>query len=129
LLVILNFFLLYNIIIAYFQLATNSLNGYPSNRTIVFRGFLKEGEIDDQEKSLSEFMSKNPLKFTTDVRSEKVKELHLDNRAQLCWYFHDTKEQFRFSFFFFLVFLFLFEKKKKNLFNSKFLKEFQERFG
>ncbi|AFY68783.1 pyridoxamine 5'-phosphate oxidase-related FMN-binding protein [Thalassoporum mexicanum PCC 7367] len=64
----------------YFQIATVDKQGYPTNRTVVFRGFR---EKDDQ------------IKFITDRRSEKV--LHLDRqpRAEICWYFAKTREQFR----------------------------------
>eukprot|EP01126_Amoeba_proteus_P036829 TRINITY_DN3765_c0_g2_i6.p1 TRINITY_DN3765_c0_g2~~TRINITY_DN3765_c0_g2_i6.p1 ORF type:complete len:164 (-),score=16.35 TRINITY_DN3765_c0_g2_i6:424-915(-) len=47
---------------------------------MVFRGFVKEG-----------------LKFSTDLRSTKVQELNLHPYVELCWYFTNTREQFRVS--------------------------------
>ncbi|MBD2104732.1 Npun_F5749 family FMN-dependent PPOX-type flavoprotein [Leptolyngbya sp. FACHB-261] len=64
----------------YFQLATVSADGRPANRTVVFRDFL-EGT--------------NRLKIVTDVRSEKVVQLSLQPWAEACWYFPNTREQFR----------------------------------
>jgi pyridoxamine 5'-phosphate oxidase len=65
----------------YAQLATVQPNGRPANRTIVFRGFL-----DDQT---------NQLKFVTDSRSEKVDQIRSQPWGELCWYFPNTREQFR----------------------------------
>ncbi|NEP13598.1 MAG: pyridoxamine 5'-phosphate oxidase [Symploca sp. SIO2C1] len=64
----------------YFQLATVAANGYPANRTVVFRGFL-----DDT----------NQLKFITDSRSQKVEQIQHQSWGEACWYFPDTREQFR----------------------------------
>ena len=49
-------------------------------RTVVFRGF--GGDNDDPR-----------LRVSTDCRSEKVAELGDNDRAELCWYFSDTREQ------------------------------------
>jgi pyridoxamine 5'-phosphate oxidase len=61
----------------YAQLATVRPDGFPANRTLVVRGFLPGG---------------NQLRFVTDGRSEKVGQ---GDRAELCWYFPKTREQFR----------------------------------
>ncbi len=64
----------------YPQLATVDSQGRPHNRTIVFRGF--SGDT-------------NTLEFITDQRSEKVAQIHQQPWAELCWYFPQTREQFR----------------------------------
>lgn len=66
----------------YLQLATVTPSGFPTNRTVVFRGFLSET---------------NCLTFVTDSRSEKVHHLKANPATELCWYFPDTREQFRLS--------------------------------
>ncbi len=66
----------------YFQLATINLQGQPSNRTVVFRGFL-----DDS----------NQLQIITDSRSEKINHIHHNSASEICWYFPKTREQFRIS--------------------------------
>jgi PPOX class probable FMN-dependent enzyme len=62
------------------QLATVREDGRPAVRTLVFRGFL-----DDTHR----------LTFATDSRSLKTAELEQSPWAELCWYFHETREQFR----------------------------------
>ncbi|HEY9617770.1 MAG TPA: Npun_F5749 family FMN-dependent PPOX-type flavoprotein [Microcoleaceae cyanobacterium] len=64
----------------YLQLATVRSDGYPANRTVVFRGFLEET---------------NQLQFVTDARSEKVEQIGQTPVAEACWYFPNTREQFR----------------------------------
>lgn len=64
----------------YLQLATVQPNGYPANRTVVFRGFLGET---------------NQLQFVTDARSEKSGQIQHHAQAEACWYFTETREQFR----------------------------------
>lgn len=64
----------------YFQLATVRNDGLPANRTVVFRGFLK-----DTDK----------LKIITDSRSEKITEIHNQSWGEICWYFTTSREQFR----------------------------------
>jgi PPOX class probable FMN-dependent enzyme len=64
----------------YLQLATVRANGLPANRTIVFRGFLADT---------------NQLKFITDSRSEKAEQIQQQPWAEVCWYFPNTREQFR----------------------------------
>ena len=65
----------------YFQLATVTPDGYPSNRTVVFRGFL-----DDEHSS---------IKIITALRSAKIKDIEHQAIGEICWYFTKTREQFR----------------------------------
>ncbi|WP_319419145.1 Npun_F5749 family FMN-dependent PPOX-type flavoprotein [Pleurocapsa sp. FMAR1] len=65
----------------YFQLATVTSEGYPANRTVVFRGFL-----DDQD---------NALKIIVDSRSAKIQDIEHQAIGEICWYFTKTREQFR----------------------------------
>jgi pyridoxamine 5'-phosphate oxidase len=37
----------------------------------------------------------NRLKFVTDIRSQKVEEINLYPWGEICWYFPETREQFR----------------------------------
>ena len=67
----------------YFQLATVTPEGYPTNRTVVFRGFL-----DDEQSS---------LKIITDLRSAKIPDIESQEIGEICWYFTKTREQFRIS--------------------------------
>lgn len=62
----------------YLQLATINIDGKPSNRTVVFRGFMGEA-----------------LQMVTDGRSEKVKQIQVHPWGEICWYFTVTREQFR----------------------------------
>lgn len=62
----------------YLQLATINIHGKPSNRTVVFRGFVGEA-----------------LQMVTDGRSEKVQQVQATPWAEACWYFTITREQFR----------------------------------
>ncbi|MBV5260828.1 pyridoxamine 5'-phosphate oxidase [Synechococcus moorigangaii CMS01] len=64
----------------FFQLATVTPEGKPSNRTVVFRGF-RDGS--------------NDLKIITDQRSEKMCHLAACPDAEIAWYFTKTREQFR----------------------------------
>ncbi|MFN7515596.1 MAG: Npun_F5749 family FMN-dependent PPOX-type flavoprotein [Dolichospermum sp.] len=64
----------------YLQLATIKENGFPANRTVVFRGFLEDT---------------NELKFITDIRSAKAEQISKQPVAEVCWYFPKTREQFR----------------------------------
>ena len=65
----------------YFQLATVTPEGYPSNRTLVFRGF-----VEDERSS---------LKMITDLRSGKIQDIEQQEIGEICWYFTKTREQFR----------------------------------
>jgi PPOX class probable FMN-dependent enzyme len=64
----------------YFQLATVTPEGTPANRTVVFRGF-----VDDT----------NQLKVVVDTRSNKIEQIHQQPQGEICWYFTQTREQFR----------------------------------
>ncbi|MDX2240127.1 MAG: pyridoxamine 5'-phosphate oxidase family protein [Leptolyngbyaceae cyanobacterium bins.302] len=66
----------------YLQLATVRPDGHPANRTVVFRGFL-----DDT----------NQIKIVTDARSEKATQIEHNAWGEACWYFPNTREQFRLS--------------------------------
>lgn len=67
-----------------FQFATCDDQGYPHNRTLVFRGFL----FDDK--------SNNILTFTTDKRMSKYQELINNDKFEAVFYFAKLKKQFRF---------------------------------
>jgi pyridoxamine 5'-phosphate oxidase len=64
----------------YLQLATVRADGRPANRTVVFRGFLGDS---------------NQLQFITDARSEKIGQIEHQFWGEVCWYFPNTREQFR----------------------------------
>ena len=64
----------------YFQLATVSQKGSPSNRTVVFRGFVERSDS---------------IKAITDKRSRKFREIEGNPLCEICWYFSVTREQFR----------------------------------
>lgn len=66
----------------YLQLATITQENRPANRTVVFRGF---------------YGDKNCLKFAVDSRSEKVSQIVVQPWAEACWYFTQSREQFRLS--------------------------------
>lgn len=66
----------------YLQLATVTAENRPANRTVVFRGF---------------YGDKDCLKFAVDSRSEKVRQMAVQPWAEACWYFTETREQFRLS--------------------------------
>ena len=53
----------------------------PAVRTVAVRFFLDDGR----------------LLISTDMRSEKVAELAVNSNCELCWYFTETREQFRIS--------------------------------
>lgn len=64
----------------YFQLATVRSDGTPANRTVVFRGFQPDS---------------NTLLIITDQRSQKIGDLAGQPWAEACWYFTESREQFR----------------------------------
>ncbi len=64
----------------YLQLATVTADRKPSNRTVVFRGFLNPG---------------NRLQIITDTRSEKIAQIAVNPHVEACWYFPKTRVQFR----------------------------------
>jgi pyridoxamine 5'-phosphate oxidase len=70
----------------YFQLATVRADGSPANRTVVFRGFLAQTNLQT-----------NLLMIISDRRSEKITQLQQNPQAEICWYFTQTREQFRLS--------------------------------
>jgi len=66
----------------FFQLATVKPDGKPANRTVVYRGFDSESER---------------ILFTTDTRTKKMDDFKKQPWAEICWYFTDTREQYRLS--------------------------------
>jgi len=62
------------------QLATIGLDNTPRVRTVVFRGWSESYEME----------------IYTDKRSQKYKELNLNNDVEICWLFSKSKCQFRF---------------------------------
>jgi PPOX class probable FMN-dependent enzyme len=64
----------------YLQLATIDAEGYPANRTVVFRGFVEASDL---------------LRIVSDTRSSKVAQIQAQPMAAACWYFSKTREQFR----------------------------------
>lgn len=70
----------------FLQLATLTTDGLPSVRTVVFRGWYDDTTLQPS------------LKFTTDLRSGKVSGLSSSGSwAEACWYFVDSRDQFRFT--------------------------------
>lgn len=66
--------------VRYLQLATVDPQGHPRNRTVVFRGFLRDTDR---------------IQLAVDSRSEKICQIAHCPLAQICWYFCKTREQFR----------------------------------
>jgi pyridoxamine 5'-phosphate oxidase len=66
----------------YYQVASVCPSGRPKNRTMVFRGFLPGTQS---------------LLSVTDLRSEKIVEWQGGDKSafEICWYFSDSREQFR----------------------------------
>ncbi len=62
------------------QFSTVGMDNSPRVRTVVFRGWTKEYEIE----------------VLTDKRSEKFKEIKKNNNVEICWLFPNSKCQFRF---------------------------------
>ena len=62
------------------QLSTIGLDNSPRVRTVVFRGWSKNYEME----------------ILTDSRSEKFKELEKNKKVEICWLFPKAKCQFRF---------------------------------
>jgi hypothetical protein len=77
----------------WFQMATIGLDGLPKVRTLAFRGFL-----DNFIPSNECFMV-----IAVDKRSRKVKELQKNDKAEICWYFAETREQLRITIEAFLI--------------------------
>jgi pyridoxamine 5'-phosphate oxidase len=67
------------------QLATLTSAGHPTVRTMVFRGWHR---------------GDNPvpaLCFHTDTRSQKIEGIAAAPWAEACWYFNESRQQFRFT--------------------------------
>ncbi len=64
---------------AFTQVATVRADGRPANRTLTFRFFL----------------SNDRLLFTADCRTEKITQLDINPWAEACWYFTESRVQFR----------------------------------
>lgn len=64
----------------YMQLASCSIDGQPKVRTVVFRGFVEH---------------RNFLTIHTDIRSEKCTQYAENSSCEICWYFTESREQFR----------------------------------
>jgi len=72
----------------YVQLSTVRADGKgAANRTIVFRGFLGEGQGAPPDAE--------GLTFVTDARSGKVADVAACPWVELAWYFPGTREQYR----------------------------------
>ena len=54
---------------------------WKDSRTVVYRGFL-DGDSDH-------------LTFVTDARSSKIEDLAHEPRVEICWYFPQTRDQYR----------------------------------
>ncbi|KAF5212592.1 hypothetical protein E0198_000088 [Clavispora lusitaniae] len=67
-----------------FQFASVDTDGFPHNRTVVFRGFLFDNK------------SNNVLTFCTDKRMGKYEELLHNDKFEAVFYFEKVKKQFRF---------------------------------
>ena len=61
------------------QLATISLDNKPRVRTVVFRGWNKQSQME----------------ILSDTRSEKVSEIAQNPNIEICWMFPRSKSQFR----------------------------------
>jgi PPOX class probable FMN-dependent enzyme len=66
----------------YVQIATVDSDGFPHNRTVVFRGFV-QGETGQG------------MQMITDARSEKVQHIKHSPACELNWWFAKSSEQFR----------------------------------
>lgn len=67
-----------------FLFATVDRNGFPHNRTLVYRGYLFENKTN------------NVLTFTTDKRAGKYQELIENDKFESVFYFEQARKQFRF---------------------------------
>lgn len=64
---------------SWLQLASVAADGTPRVRTLVFRGWSDEGDLE----------------LLSDARSEKPGELSAQGQVELCWLFRKAREQFR----------------------------------
>lgn len=71
----------------FMQLATLTTDGNPAVRTIVFRGWhpLPPLNVNDSPAIMT----------CTDTRSQKISQLNRHPYAELCWYFQQSRQQFR----------------------------------
>ena len=76
--------------VKFLQLATMGIDQRPRNRTVVFRGFLENG--DRFQTPLQDC-----LKIVVDRRSQKPEQITANPWAEACWYFTKTRSQFRIS--------------------------------
>lgn len=74
--------------VKFLQLATMGIDQRPRNRTVVFRGFLENG--DHFQTPLQDC-----LKIVVDRRSQKPEQIVANPWAEACWYFTKTRSQFR----------------------------------
>jgi PPOX class probable FMN-dependent enzyme len=73
----------------YMQLATATADGDVSCRAVVYRGF------QEQVSGPNDLAAFYYLKTITDRRSNKVNDITSNPRAEICWYFPNTREQLR----------------------------------
>ena len=66
----------------YVQIATYAPELGVQNRTVVFRGFVKDSHI---------------LQCITEKDSDKYRALQFSKASEICWYFPKTREQYRLS--------------------------------
>ncbi|MBE9222724.1 pyridoxamine 5'-phosphate oxidase family protein [Cyanobacterium stanieri LEGE 03274] len=85
----------------YFQIATINPEGFPHNRTVVFRGF---------------YADTNNLQIITDIRSEKYQHLQKQPQSEICWYFTKTREQFRIQG---LIDIITYQENNKNMSHAR----------
>ena len=62
------------------QLAMVGLDRRPTNRTVVFRGFVAGTDW---------------LTFITDGRSQKARHVQRQSAGEVCWYLRRSRQQFR----------------------------------
>lgn len=74
----------YNPLFTLFQYATVDADGFPHNRTLVYRGFLFDNKCN------------NVLTFCTDKRMAKYPEMLQNDKFEAVFYFEKIKKQFRF---------------------------------
>ncbi|KAI8867182.1 hypothetical protein GQ42DRAFT_164971 [Ramicandelaber brevisporus] len=83
------------------QLATVRPNGFPANRTVVFRGFAFDAvgpyQLAKETSELTANSRTDILLFCTNTRSSKVAELYANPRGEACWWLSASAEQFRIS--------------------------------
>jgi hypothetical protein len=84
------------------QLATLNLDGTPTVRTVVLRGFVDSGappppsaHTADNAAGAHGASDRLWVKFVTDRRSQKVLQVQRASAVEVCWYLPDSWEQFR----------------------------------